>query len=114
MNPDGTNMIKLTNTIEGENYLPKWSPDGTKILFGSNRYGKSGDFYVMNVDGTNQTDISNHNIYTTKWSAIYVVGTRQEMGASWSADGSKILFSSNNTVGSGGGGWTLYTIGVEY
>jgi len=83
-------------------------------LFGSDRYGKSGDFYVMNVDGTNQTDISNHNIYTTKWTESYVVGKMQETSPSWSADGTKILFQSTNTVGSGGAGWTLYTIGVEY
>jgi len=114
MNPDGTNMIKLTNTIEGENYLPKWSPDGTKILFGSNRYGKSGDFYVMNVDGTNQTDISNHNIYNNSNPNAQYIGTVQETMPSWSADGTKILFQSTKTVEKGGGGWTLYTIGVEY
>jgi len=57
--------------------------------------------------------ISNYNIYTNLVNDIYQ-GTGQEGGPSCSADGSKILFSSNNIEENGGGGLTLYTIGVEY
>ena len=80
-------------------------------ISGMSGEGKTGDFYVMNVDGTNQTDISNNNIYTNLVSGQE---NYQESAPPWSADGSKILFGSNNTVGNGGGGSTLYTIGVEY
>ena len=54
----------------------------------------------MNPDETNQTNISN-NIY-------------HEISPSWSANGSKIIFSSDNPEGSVSVGITLYIIGVEY
>src|ERR1700749_1714589 len=37
---------------------PTWSPDGTKIAFTSHRTG-SYQIFTMNVDGTNQINISN-------------------------------------------------------
>src|SRR5581483_3482138 len=37
----------------GENWLPAWSPDGTKICFSSTRGGGAAQLYVMNRDGSN-------------------------------------------------------------
>ena len=50
MNIDGSNERRLTNTV-ALNYAPSWSPDGTKILFASDRDGND-NIYVMNADGS--------------------------------------------------------------
>jgi TolB protein len=70
MNADGTNPVRLTTTEFGGEEPPSWSPDGTKIVFGSTRDVRipdstSGDthnweIYVMNADGSEQTNISNN------------------------------------------------------
>ncbi len=55
MNVDGSNQIPLTNT-QGENAEPRFSPDGSKIVFVSSRDHvgdiNSTDIYVMNSDGS--------------------------------------------------------------
>ena len=44
----------------GLNDVPAWSPDGTKIVFRSNR-DAFGEIYVMNADGTGQTRVTNNS-----------------------------------------------------
>jgi TolB protein len=55
MNADGSNVKRVTNNSFGE-FDQQMSPDGTKIIFTSDRdhdaFWKR-DLYVMNVDGTN-------------------------------------------------------------
>lgn len=63
MNADGSNQTNRTNSLSAgqgpiENHWPGWSPDSTKIVFGSNRGGNY-DIYVMNDDGTGQTPLTN-------------------------------------------------------
>jgi TolB protein len=67
---------KLTNI---ENSYPYWSPDGSKIVFSSNRDGDD-EIYVMNADGSHQVRLTNH--------------TQNDGGPRWSPDGSKIVFVS--------------------
>ncbi|MBS1709870.1 MAG: PD40 domain-containing protein [Armatimonadetes bacterium] len=56
INVDGTGLVQLT---AGEGYDPKFSPDGTQIYYGSFSGGSgSGDLFVMNSDGTNQTQLT--------------------------------------------------------
>ena len=38
MNPDGSNRVQLTTT-PSEDVDPRWSPDGTRIVFASDRTG---------------------------------------------------------------------------
>lgn len=64
MNMDGSNVIRLTNP-PGENGEPTFSPDGRRIAFSSFASGLSGyqmsthQIYVMNVDGSNVTRLTN-------------------------------------------------------
>jgi len=84
MNSDGTNQTKLTNNTVFDG-IPVFSPDGTKIAFHSGRNGGF-DIFVMNSDGSNQIDVSNTG---TDWLA------------SWSADGTKIVFASTRDTSNG-------------
>ena len=58
MNADGTGQTNRTNH-GALDYLPAWSPDGTKIAFTSTRDGNY-EIYVMNADGTKLTNLTNH------------------------------------------------------
>lgn len=49
---------QLTTTDIGSNYTHNWSPDGSQIIFTSDRDGNQ-EVYVMDVDGKNQHNLSN-------------------------------------------------------
>jgi len=76
VNPDGSGLTRLTNA-QGE--YPTWSPDGTRLAFASARDGNY-EIYVMNVDGTDQTRLTNNPDY--------------DMSPSWSPDGTQIAFDT--------------------
>lgn len=69
--------MRLTNGTGDSR--PRFSPDGSKIVFQSIRDGQA-EIYVMNSDGTAQTRL-------TKDSAA-------DTAPAWSPDGTKILFTS--------------------
>ena len=85
MNADGNNQIRLTNNSYVDR-SPRWSPDGRKIAFTSDRNGNM-EIYVMNADGGNVINLTNNP-------------ARDEYPA-WSPDGRKIVFSSVRERGSG-------------
>jgi Tol biopolymer transport system component len=60
MSRDGTGRVVLTNH-PGFDFSPAWSPDGSKIAF--QRFEITGDLeiYVMNADGSGQTNVSNRS-----------------------------------------------------
>jgi TolB protein len=52
--PDGTGLRRLTRHA-GANFWPAWSPDGKRIVFGSDRkHTDLMDIYVMNANGSGQ------------------------------------------------------------
>lgn len=77
-NADGTGAVDLTNNAFDDTD-PSVSPDGTRVLFASNR-GGSYDIYVINLNGSGP--------------AIRLTGSfGPERWPSWSPDGNKILYS---------------------
>src|SRR5215211_7250097 len=68
MKPDGTSLTQLTfNTADDS--PPNWSPDGTRIVFASNRDGDY-EIYTMSANGANQLNRSQNaaSDYAPNWS----------------------------------------------
>jgi hypothetical protein len=78
MNSYGSNPVNISNSFLADQD-PSWSPDGTRIAF-----SRSQDIWVMNVDGTNQQNLTN-------------LPVANDLAASWSPDGTKIAFNSDRT-----------------
>ena len=86
VNPDGTDRVILTHSDPGD-YAPAWSPDGTKIAYGtdfversSGRFSTKGT-WVMNADGSGQQQLT----------------TGLDLVPHWSPDGARIAFSRYGT-----------------
>lgn len=65
--------------ISADDYYPSWSPDGTRIVFFSDRDGNY-EIYTMNPDGSEQTRLTEN--------------PANDMRPCWSPNGRKILFVS--------------------
>ena len=73
MNMDGSNSINLStidNTTISNDKSAKFSPDGKKILYLSDRGSSSGSYYlwIMDADGHNKVKISTQNTVNAYWS----------------------------------------------
>ena len=78
MNADGSNQVRLTNNNFRDSD-PSWSPDSTKITFGTNRDGNF-EIYSMNSNGSNQINLTNNS--------------SSDFDPVWSPDGNRIAFLS--------------------
>src|SRR5687768_8798280 len=82
MNDDGSNVRQIPSAA-GENFSPEWSPDGTRILFLSNRPPRGWwTMYIVNVDGTGEHQLSDDS------ACLYNI-----FGPRWTPDGSRIGYT---------------------
>ncbi len=81
VNTDGTGLRRLTNN-PGYDQAPQWSPDGTKILYMSDKGHdrEHYDIFTIKPDGTAETRLTND--------------ARHDQVPMWSPDGKKITFES--------------------
>lgn len=89
--PDGE-PVQLT--FEGQNFQPRISPDGTKVVFDTDRDGGR-TIYVMDIDGSNQRRIS-------------PLGG-DARNATWSPDGEYVAFHARASEG----GWAVFTVKAD-
>ena len=117
MNVDGTNVRQLTHQL-GYDGGPWWSPDGRQIVYRANhpttptevkaytdllaqrlvRPNKM-DLWLMDADGSNQRQITH-------------LGAAS-FGPSWTADGKRIIFSSNHHTDPKLGNFDLFLVNPD-
>jgi hypothetical protein len=92
-NADGSAVTQLT-AAPGLDRSPRWSPDGTRISFASERNGLS-EIFVMNADGSGQRRLT--------------FNSARDRTSAWTADGTQIVYDKEfseiyavNADGSGG------------
>jgi Tol biopolymer transport system component len=119
--PNGNDREQLTFTAGPYNWFPSWSPDGRKITFSSNRSGHY-MVYVMNADGSNPKALADgcvsyfspdgnqilYGVYCNDTDDLMLMnadGSNQHAiidgyqckNATWSPDGTKIVFEESPT-----------------
>jgi len=120
MNMDGSGLTPLTaNVSNGQSFAPDWSPDGSKIVFGSSSNLTDLDpaaapnptinIWVMNSDGSDRIPLTDSMTASSSFPF-------------WSPDGSRIVFESvlnlddptNPAAGSNGvrNIWTIHPDGT--
>jgi Tol biopolymer transport system component len=79
VDPDGSNLVQLTRGPRPD-FLPAWSPDGTKIAF-TREFRGSAEIFLMNADGSGVTQVTHDR-------------AAHEQHPAWSPDGTRIAYRS--------------------
>jgi len=77
ISPDGTDTRLISSENQTWDGLPRWSPDGSKMVFTSNRSGNY-EIWSMNADGSDRRKLTSR----PNWDGL----------PRWSPDGTKIVF----------------------
>ncbi len=83
MNDDGSNVVRLTQS-QGWSRFPAWSPDGSRIMFSSNRLQKS----RMQLYSVSPDSALSFPVIITDIPSLSV-------NSHWSPDGAQIVFRSS-------------------
>ena len=103
MNPDGSDVVRLTTTPDDQESHAASSPNGTRILFESTPGPYGSDvvdpaIYVMNADGSGRVNLSN--------------GSYGDQAPVWSPDGSRVAFTSSYSRAEGIDVWVMNADGT--
>ena len=91
---DGSDLRQLTSG-PGVDVTPVWSPDGTQVMYASDRDGNE-DVWIVRGDGTGARNLTNN--------------PASDSHASWSPDGRQVVFCSTRGDGEND---DIYTINVD-
>jgi PKD repeat protein len=80
MNPDGSNVVRLTNNMAMSAWNPAWSRDGAHIAFTCGVDDGNADICSINADGTGFVRLT--------------TDSASDSGPTWSPDGLSIAFST--------------------
>jgi len=78
--------VNVSQSDADLNYMPAWSPDGTRLAFATSRTGDH-DIYVVNADGTGLRQLT----------VDPLPATNRDYAPAWSPDGARIAFSSDRS-----------------
>jgi Tol biopolymer transport system component len=94
INPDGTGKFKVTNNNSRDDVDPSYSPDGTRIAYGSSGGGDY-EIYTINAKGGGRVRLTN-NSTDDRW-------------PSYSPDGTRIVYAAFD----GHGDYEIYTMDAK-
>lgn len=91
MNVDGTEPKQLTHVPGDGAETPRWSPDGSQIVYAAYLEDGNNDLFLMQPDGSGQTQLT--------------FGPGYDGHPHWTADGSRIAFNSDRGTPDPGASW---------
>lgn len=92
---DGSNITPLTGENDGDNRHPSWSPDGSQLIFSSNRSG-TWEIFIIDKDGENLVALNG------------APGAERNDYPDWSSTGGYIAFMSYVD-----GDWDIYRMNTD-
>lgn len=79
--PDGSNLVQLTHGPRPD-FLPAWSPDGTRVAF-TREFRGSAEIFLMNADGSGVKQLTHDR-------------AAHDQHPTWSPDGGRIAYTSHS------------------